>query len=162
MPQYVIGSASARNVCGWTARNLRRESCLSYNWRWPIAKCVFAPASMRPQSRPRCTCPCRVPHPCGEIRSVLPAQRSECTGCSMLDEAHRVAKQASQSVAQYLSPFSHNGWPLSARMHLRTAPSCPRDSKKKCKAGVLYCQLYVVSLGTICAVSSFTELHMQG
>ena len=107
MPQYVIGSASARNVCGWTARNLRRESCLSYNWRWPIAKCVFAPASLRPQSRPRCTCPCRVPHPCGEIRSVLPAQRSECTGCLMLDEAHRVAKQASQSVAQHLPPFSH-------------------------------------------------------
>ena len=92
MPQYVIGSASARNVCGWTARNLRRESCLSYNWRWPIAKCVFAPASLRPQSRPRCTCPCRVPHPCGEIRSVLPAQRAEYTGCLMLDEAHRVAK----------------------------------------------------------------------
>ena len=100
-----------------------------------------------------------VPRACGGIRSDFRAERAKGTGYSIEDGAHRVANQASQSVAQYLSPFSHNGWPLSARMHLRTAPSW--DSKKKCKVGVLYCQLYVVSLGTICAVSSFTELHMQ-
>ena len=27
-------------MCGWTARNLCREPCLSYNGRWHIAKCA--------------------------------------------------------------------------------------------------------------------------
>ena len=61
-----------------------------------------------------------VPRACGGIRSDFRAERAKGTGFSIEDGAHRVASQASQSVAQYLSPFSHNGWPLSARMHLRT------------------------------------------
>ena len=40
--------------------------------------------TVSPKSRPRCTCPRRVPRACGEIRSYLPAQRAECTGCFMM------------------------------------------------------------------------------
>ena len=50
-----------------------------------------------------------VPRACGEIRSDFRAERAKGTGFSIEDGAHRVANQASQSVAQYLSPFSHNG-----------------------------------------------------
>ena len=50
-----------------------------------------------------------VPRACGEIHPDFRADCAEGTGFSIEDGAHRVANQASQSVGQYLSLFSHNG-----------------------------------------------------
>ena len=50
-----------------------------------------------------------VPRACGEIHPDFRADRAKGTGFSIEDGAHRVANQASQSVGQYLSLFSHNG-----------------------------------------------------